>query len=379
MDTEGIHEPTARAIAKSTVRRTIRQVKLMKEQSQRESRERKKTERKMESQKKQTAIRLKEAVSQEKQRSANRVDRHKEHEDKFIAHLKKVDYHRMVRVAEKAGIRTHRTGARKGTIPKRELYKNLQKANLLGSLTYTSPSGVEPEKILHITDTPPPTPPISPTTPYIPSDEGEYGDTSDHQYRLQSPDTETDEDDTGNLSDRIPTPPGGKISRNDDEVGLYDTEINRMMIKYPSFVGAWAIDEMNNIPVKKRQFGFILNTKRRNDPEAGHWIACFIDPIHEKSVEYYDSFADQPSEEFMKGIKQIIVDKLDPSYYLKFKVNKIKEQDERSVSCGWHVMRFLINRFNGVPFKECTKFSDVRNSENKVKKMKKKFKKFGYI
>ena len=152
------------------------------------------------------------------------------------------------------------------------------------------------------------------------------------------------------------------------------------MNKYTPFVGAWAMNEIDKMPIRKRQaFGFILNTRNRNDPKAGHWAGCYIDPVDEKTVEYYDSFAESPPHDFMKGIKKIVVDKLNPSYYLKFKVNNIKEQDERTVSCGWHVMRFLINRFNGVPFKECTGFSDVRNSENKVKEMQKKFQKFGYI
>ncbi len=42
-------------------------------------------------------------------------------------------------------------------------------------------------------------------------------------------------------------------------------------------------------------------------------------------------------------------------------------------------MKFLIDRFNGKPFKDCTGFSDIVNSEKKAKKFRKKLEKFGFI
>ena len=80
----------------------------------------------------------------------------------------------------------------------------------------------------------------------------------------------------------------------------------------------------------------------------------------------------------MKDIKDII-NKINPEVYLKFKVNKIKQQAENSDSCGIHAMKFLIDRLNGIPFKFCTGFNDVINSERKAKKFKKKLQKFGYL
>jgi Ulp1 family protease len=133
---------------------------------------------------------------------------------------------------------------------------------------------------------------------------------------------------------------------------------------------------MDQIPLKK-QMGFIINTEPRKKG-TGHWVACFIDTKNDMSVEYYDSFAGQPSKKFLKGLK-VIIDKLNPSVYLKFKVNKIKEQKETSGDCGWHSISFLKNRFRGVPFQECTGFRNYKKGINDVKKVKKQYPSFDYI
>ena len=158
--------------------------------------------------------------------------------------------------------------------------------------------------------------------------------------------------------------------------GLTDVQINNMMKKYKRFVGAFAADEMDKIPVKK-QFGFIINTSDRSKGD-GHWVACYIDVVKDMSVDYYDSFANSPSKKFLKGLKQI-VDKLNPSVYLKLKINKIKEQKISSPDCGWHCIAFLVNRFHDVPFKERTGYSDYVKGSKEVKDLKQKFSKFDYI
>jgi len=81
----------------------------------------------------------------------------------------------------------------------------------------------------------------------------------------------------------------------------------------------------------------------------------------------------------MKGIKTLI-NKIRPDTYLKFKVNHIKEQSVKSDNCGWFSCRFLMNRFEGYPFKDVTHFSEVGKNENEIKEFKHKIqKKFGYI
>ena len=116
---------------------------------------------------------------------------------------------------------------------------------------------------------------------------------------------------------------------------------------------------------------FILNL----DPSyksGSHWVAVFIDTKGDKSIEYYDSYGDDPPKRFYKDIKKLI-DKLDPSIYLKFKVNKIKYQRENSSNCGWFAIKFIMDRFNGIPFKDCTGFSKVLQSERRIRNFKSKF------
>ncbi len=72
----------------------------------------------------------------------------------------------------------------------------------------------------------------------------------------------------------------------------------------------------------------------------------------------------------MKDLKKL-VDKINPGVYLKFKINKIKQQSAKSDNCGVFAMKFLIDRFNGKPFKFCTGFSDIVNSEKKPKSFEK--------
>lgn len=178
------------------------------------------------------------------------------------------------------------------------------------------------------------------------------------------------------LGPRPPLEKGKQEGAGYKHEGLTDLEINEMMRKYKLFVGTFAADEMNKILPKKR-FGFIINTEPRQKGD-GHWVACYIDVMKDMSVDYYDSFGNDPNEIFLIGLKEII-DKLNPDVYLKFKINKIKEQRATSSNCGWHCMAFLINRFNGVPFKECTGYSDYAKGMKDVKQMKEKFKNFDFI
>ena len=80
----------------------------------------------------------------------------------------------------------------------------------------------------------------------------------------------------------------------------------------------------------------------------------------------------------MEGIKRFIESR-DMPYYLKMKINNVVHQDVRSDLCGYHCIRFLKDRFKGIPFKVSTRFSDVREHEPKAKRELKLAKKFGYV
>ena len=163
-----------------------------------------------------------------------------------------------------------------------------------------------------------------------------------------------------------------------EEGGLYDDQIDNVMENYKNkgFKGVYALDEIDKIPVSNKM-GVVLNLDKSNEP-GSHWVALYIDADDDQAVEYYDSYGEDPPESLMKDIKGLI-DKINPSTYLKFKINKIKQQSENSDSCGIMAMQFLIDRFNGKPFVDCTGWSEVKKSEKKAEKFKKKLKAFGYI
>jgi len=163
--------------------------------------------------------------------------------------------------------------------------------------------------------------------------------------------------------------------------GLYNDEIDKIMDKYKSkgYKGTIAANEINKIMPEKR-LGFIMNTDD-NSKDGKHWIGVYIDarPNSDQVLEYYDSFAEEPPENFMHEIKKLI-DKIHPKDYLKFKINRIKEQSVTSDNCGFFAMKFIMNRLNDKPWKDCTGYSDVINSEKKIEQFKNKIKKkFDYI
>ena len=171
--------------------------------------------------------------------------------------------------------------------------------------------------------------------------------------------------------------PQQKASGKEDG-GLYDDQIESVMDQYKNkgFKGVYAIDEISKIPVSDKM-GVVLNLDKSNQP-GSHWVALYIDADDDQSVEYYDSYGEDPPESLMRDIKYL-VNKIDPSTYLKFKINRIKQQSESSDNCGVFAMKFLMDRFNGKKFKECTGYSDVTNSEKKANKMRKQLEKFGYL
>lgn len=157
--------------------------------------------------------------------------------------------------------------------------------------------------------------------------------------------------------------------------GTYDYELERMMKKYKNFAGVYSINEINQIPAHDK-LGVIINLSPNYQP-GSHWCALYIDAKDSKSVEWYNSFGEDPPARVMKDIKKLI-DRIDPSVYLKFKVNKVKQQRENSDTCGFFAAKFLIDRFHDKPFPECTGFSDVVKSEKQIKKFKKQ-QGFGFI
>ena len=51
--------------------------------------------------------------------------------------------------------------------------------------------------------------------------------------------------------------------------------------------------------------GFIVNTNTRKKG-SGHWVAIFLDADNDRSIEYYDSFAEDIPKNMLVGLKKVI-------------------------------------------------------------------------
>jgi hypothetical protein len=187
-----------------------------------------------------------------------------------------------------------------------------------------------------------------------------------------------DEKEEEDSQDSVPSvdAPGGSGSD-----GLYDYQINKMMNRYDSqgYIGTIAADQVKSIAkrVKKNQIvSFVMNL----DPSTkggSHWVSVYIDPKKDQTLEYYDSFGREPSKQFTDDIKYVI-DALKPEGYLKFKINRIINQSATSSNCGWFAMKFILDRYRGKPFPECTGFDESAVGEKQIEKFKKEIP-FNYI
>lgn len=163
-----------------------------------------------------------------------------------------------------------------------------------------------------------------------------------------------------------------------EEDGLYSDEIVRMMKPYigKGFLGVISNDEIPEIidlSLGYDKFGWIMNTDN-HDQEGSHWVAVWVD-ITKGEIDYFDSFANDPSPEFMRDIKEL-VDAHGINYYMKLKINKIKKQADKSSLCGFHAMGFLLDMFAGREFINATGYNDSRKGEKKARGLEKKF---GYV
>jgi hypothetical protein len=61
----------------------------------------------------------------------------------------------------------------------------------------------------------------------------------------------------------------------------------------------------------------------------------------------------------------------------QFKLNMIQDQSRTSSTCGWHSMKFLVDRYEGKPFKEASGFNAL--GEKNIKAFQKHYKKFGKL
>jgi hypothetical protein len=181
--------------------------------------------------------------------------------------------------------------------------------------------------------------------------------------------------------DSEPQEPQEAKGKNKGE-GMFDYEINKIMepLKEKGYMGTISSDEIPKlIPKASKRMSFVMNLDPANKP-GSHWVAVYIDARDKgsQSVEYYDSYGDEPSKQFKQDIKKLI-DAISPPIFLKFKINRIKQQRVNSDNCGWFAIKFLVDRYKGIQFKESSGFSETMKAEEDIKQFKKKFKEFDFI
>lgn len=187
----------------------------------------------------------------------------------------------------------------------------------------------------------------------------------------------------------------GKRLKNPAIKPLYGSQIDTLMADYrkDGYLGWFCNDQIKDISKTDKlnkfdRLGFVVNTANSTDPQDGsvqeHWQGVYID-ANEKEIDFYCSLAQEPSTEVFEALKAIMNKWIHGrKYYYKFKVNMVREQDARTNTCGFHVINWLMKRFDGVPFKKASKYVNLNEAEIKHFARKKGFggrfgKKFGYF
>jgi len=181
----------------------------------------------------------------------------------------------------------------------------------------------------------------------------------------------------GNDDDIEAEEKGGRGKRSSDDDGLTNVQIDNMMKKYKEYLGTIAHNEIPTVilpKVKARSRGcFIINTDSRSE-KGLHWQCLYFDSrkkVGSNSIEFYDSYGDEPDSVILRGMKEI-VDKLNAPTLLKYKSNKIVQQNNTSGNCGYFCVNYLQKRLEGQKFSEVTGYNDSVRGEKNIEAFKKR-------
>lgn len=187
------------------------------------------------------------------------------------------------------------------------------------------------------------------------------------------------------LRDAVRRPTGNGRAFVEDGVdngdALSNVQIDKIMRPYgPLYLGSCACDtiEKDILPkVKPKSKGcFIINTDREKGP-GEHWCSCYYDatPGGDHSIEFFDSYGDDPDPRIDKGL-QAVAHKLNCKNYLKFKINSVCWQGNKtgtkkeSSNCGYFAVKFLIDRLRGKNFAESSGYDASKVGEHNIEKFK---------
>ena len=169
--------------------------------------------------------------------------------------------------------------------------------------------------------------------------------------------------------------------RVDNTDALSNIQIDKIMSPYgDKYLGCCSCDtiEKDILPkVKPESKGcFVVNTDNDKGP-GEHWCSVFFDatPNGSHSIEFFDSYGDDPDKPIDKGI-QAVAHKLNCQNYLKYKINSVCWQGNKmgtkkeSSNCGYFAVKFLIDRLRGKSFQESTCYDASKIGEKNIEKFK---------
>jgi hypothetical protein len=162
-----------------------------------------------------------------------------------------------------------------------------------------------------------------------------------------------------------------------DGDGLYNDEIEEIAKKrIKDYVPVIPSDHLNELPKYvargDKRFGFVVNTNPSTSDGSGndsyppgHWTAVFINNEDDyPSIEFFDPLAQgKMPEDLIKMCRRIAV-KMNPEVMFKYKQNMLRRQSKMTSNCGWHCVKFLDDRYNGVPFSQASGYDDYMESLN---------------
>ena len=161
--------------------------------------------------------------------------------------------------------------------------------------------------------------------------------------------------------------------------GLYNDQLediaDGLKIKVPVIASDQIGDIVKQVGPHTGELGFIINTNPSSSNGSGndgyrpgHWRAVFISNDDDKpSVEFFDPLGDGMEEPLIEGIKKI-VDKIGNDKYFLFKENMIKHQADDTNTCGHFSMKFIEDRYNGVPWKKASGYDKCYDQSSEGEK-----------
>jgi hypothetical protein len=194
---------------------------------------------------------------------------------------------------------------------------------------------------------------------------------------FQIPNTETLAPFLNEVRGRSSAPSGRGNGEND---GLFNDEIEeiaRRSIK--NFVPVIASDQINTLSkyVKpgQKEFAFIINTNPSSSDGSGsdghrpgHWRSIFIENRDDfPTVEYFDPLCEGRIPNDLLKVCMKIARKMNPEMMFKYKQNMLQRQSKMTSNCGYHALKFIEDRYNGVPYADATGYTDYMEKLNEVK------------